>query len=324
MFSLEEEKLPVDRPVLVVDYSWLYRRSYHTFTDLYVDRIREGVSRRIFTGSMYGVVSHLGQLMIRYNCPVYIAIEPKHNRRRYELKPDYKGNRDKSDPALPAIFELYHETLNALALYKDVHIITAPDNCDGEADDVIFSFLLEHNKIFNKFLVFSNDKDLMQSAKDPDIRDKAFYVSVGEPGEISFEKRCMDDFGVSPENVLLYRAIVGDSSDNLKAPVPRFNRELARSIANTVKTPDQIWSHYMIENPPVKKSDQEWMVKLAGQKDKLAVNYEVMTLQHVLCEKREYKKADKNIGYFWMEYAMNEFMQLYEARNNETPKISVI
>jgi 5'-3' exonuclease len=324
MFLQENQDASKIGPVLVVDYSWLYRRSYHTFTDLCVDRVRDGIPKRIFTGSMFGVISHLGQLMVRYNCPVYIAIEPKHNRRRYELKPEYKGNRDKSDPALPAIFELYHETLNALALYRDVHIITAPDICDGEADDVIHSFMLDHHKIFSKFLVFSNDKDLMQSAKDPNLKDKVFYVSVGDPGEVSFEKRCMDDFGVSPENVLLYRAIVGDSSDNLKAPVQRFNRDLARAIATTVKTPDQIWNKFMLENPPVKKTYQEWMVKLAGQKDKLTINYEVMTLQHVLYEKREYKREDRNIGYFWMEYGMNEFMKLYEARNNKTPQVSVV
>jgi 5'-3' exonuclease len=277
--------------------------------------------KRIFTGSMYGVISQVGQLMLRYNCPVYIAIEPKNNRKRYALKPDYKGNRDRNDPELPIIFELYYDTLNALSLYRDVHIISAPDVCDGEADDVIYSFLMDWHLIYDKFLVFSNDKDLMQAAKEPQLKGKIVYASIGDPQEVPFETRCEKEFGISPDSLLLYRSIIGDSSDNLKAPCPRFSRDLARSIVGAAATPEEIWSKAIKEIALDKKSDREWIEKLAGQKKKLEINFEVMKLQYILTEKRDFKRPDRNVGYYWIEYGMSEFMKLYEVRNGKKPEV---
>lgn len=310
------------RDVVLVDYSWLYRRSYHGFTDLFFIQRLAGVEKKYFTGSMYGTVMHCAYLRKKYGCPVYVATEPKSNRERFALRPDYKGNREKSDPA---IFELYGESLTALTLYKDMRIISSP--ADGEADDVINSFILNHVDEYDRFLIFATDKDLIQIAGNPRIpAGKLFYVSLAEPFEIPLEQACAEKFGVTPAQILLYRSIIGDSSDNLKPPVPRFNRDLAKVIVEQCAEPEQIWEQFIPNYRPPKKAMREWLIKLAGQQAAVRSNYDVMRLRHIPVEDitDRHQDASKPISYFWMYYGMAEFVKVWEDINQEKFQVTFI
>ncbi len=79
-----------------------------------------------------------------------------------------------------------------------------------EADDVIAHVCnLQHYSEWQKVII-SNDKDFLQLCNDSTV----LYRPTAD--ELMNQKRVVEQYGVHPTNMALARAIVGDSSDNLK------------------------------------------------------------------------------------------------------------
>jgi DNA polymerase-1 len=82
---------------------------------------------------------------------------------------------------------------------------------DGiEADDTI-AYLTKHNEsdLGNEVVIVSTDKDFLQLVSDK--------VKVFSPTKKKMYNRqvVFDEFGIWPENLLLYRTLDGDKSDNI-------------------------------------------------------------------------------------------------------------
>ena len=81
---------------------------------------------------------------------------------------------------------------------------------DGyEADDIIATISLIAKKEDIEVTIVSSDKDLYQ------LIDKS--VKLFDPVKKIYidGDKCLDKFGVEPENFIDYQSIVGDSSDNV-------------------------------------------------------------------------------------------------------------
>lgn len=114
----------MDKEACVVDYSWLYHKSYRTFRHLHfpVD------GKLVCTGVLYGVIRDLVSLHKKYNCPIFVCLEPPSNSDRYSLYSAYKSGRKHDDD----IYSLYTESLSAVALLPFVVMFSSNDK--GEAD----------------------------------------------------------------------------------------------------------------------------------------------------------------------------------------------
>jgi DNA polymerase-1 len=77
-----------------------------------------------------------------------------------------------------------------------------------EADDVIAS-LVKTIKPYDKVVVVSSDKDLKQLIDD--------NVEFLEPKKMDLvdKEKFFQEYGFYPEGMLLYLALLGDSSDNI-------------------------------------------------------------------------------------------------------------
>lgn len=118
---------------------------------------------------------------------------------RKSIWPPYKENRKKDDPNYKWVGPLMEKCLE---FFSHFHIkCLKVDNCEG--DDCIYATCKYYSEKGEEVKIISNDKDLSQIMN--------WYDTVSQYNPIKKE-------GVPKnENILLEKALVGDTSDNIKA-----------------------------------------------------------------------------------------------------------
>ncbi len=190
-----------DRPLILVDGSSYLYRAYHAMPNL-------RNSRGEHLGAVYGVVNMLRRLLKDYD-PEHIAVvfDAKGPTFRNELYPDYKANRPPMPEDLAAQIEDIHAIVRAMGL---------PLLCvEGvEADDVIGTLATQADAMGMETIISTGDKDMAQLVTD--------HVSLLNTMDDTWLDRegVEKKFGVPPECIVDYLALVGDTSDN----VPGVNK----------------------------------------------------------------------------------------------------
>lgn len=189
------------RLLLVDGSSYLYR-AFHAMPDL---RNRSGEP----TGAIYGMVNMLRRLRADYlkdgltaNCIACVFDAPGKTFRD-DVFPEYKANRASMPEDLRAQIEPIHEVTKALGW----PILMEPGI---EADDVIGT--LAHLAIdsgFDEVVVSTGDKDMAQL-----VTDKITLVDTMK-GSVMTRESVFEKFGVYPEQIIDYLALVGDTVDNV-------------------------------------------------------------------------------------------------------------
>ena len=159
---------------------------------------------------------------------------------RHEMYPEYKANRLKAPEDLlyqiPWIQEL-------VTLFGIPSILQ-----EGyEADDLIAAFVRHARKEGREVRIFSGDKDLMQLVDEGvhmlvPARDPTALLDEFGPPEVR------EKFGVPPEAIPDYLALVGDSSDNVPG-VPGIGDKGARALIENWKSLDGIYKNIMSVTP---------------------------------------------------------------------------
>lgn len=281
------------QPTVIVDFSWIYHRAYHTFASLTFPS--EG--KLIKTGSMYGVIRDLSSLRKRFD-KVKVAIEPKKNDKRYELVSEYKAGRKRPDD----LYDLYQETIYAASCIPGVSVITSEES--GEADDVIYSYIKVQGQegyydSWDVFYIFGNDKDLLQIVSEDWLRNRVFFFHLKNDEAVRFEHHIEKSFGVDPEGVLFFRSVVGDSSDNIASVVPRFPRKKLREFAK-YETPSEFQNRFRCDSELSKDKHARLLIENYG---KWKINYKIMKLQNLpIVEVKAPIGKDSN--YFVKKYGM--------------------
>lgn len=299
------------RTEIFVDYSWLYHKSFHTFSDL--SFVHEG--KTYLTGALYGAVRDIAILKEKFpESPIFVAIEPEDNSSRHMMHESYKQNRPKKDPAM---MELINETTRALTLIPGVTVWSSDQA--GEADDVLYTLIKERKSQFDCAMVYALDNDLLQVAGDIDLAGKCFYAKLKDAA-VPFEGYCSEKYDVHPRDLVLYRALIGDSSDNLKGPVPRFPRALARKLLESrTFNPDpaaDLIAH--INATPLEEfelSEQKWIAALREKADILIKNYKMMKLHSLkLTDMTSYfRDPQKDVEYFVRTYGLNTLQKIKDG-----------
>jgi len=214
------------RRVIVIDSNNIGWRCWHA--PGYARMMHKGKRSGHIFGFVKTVLSFLSKAPGTPTSIVYaVDGHPKH---KYAAYPAYKGNREGSratgDP-MPEVTRLVKH-LPGYVLYDEVQ----------EADDVIAAFIhrmrkREHkaNKRRAEVVVVSSDQDLLQLCDSTAtvIQKRASENVIG--GAHVAAALGLDVPQFYPSAVPLWKAIVGDSSDNIKG-VPRIRRkQLAQVFA---------------------------------------------------------------------------------------------
>ncbi|MBF0264949.1 MAG: DNA polymerase I [Gammaproteobacteria bacterium] len=184
------------QPLVLVDGSSYLYRAFHAMPDL-------TNSKGDATGAVYGVVNMLKRLLKDHQSHhVGIIFDAKGKTFRDELFPEYKANRASMPDDLRSQIEILHEVIKALGF----PLIAIPG---VEADDVIGTLALKAEHMGIDTIVSTGDKDLAQLvSKHVTLIDTMKNQTMDYQGVI-------EKFGVKPEQIRDYLALVGDTADNI-------------------------------------------------------------------------------------------------------------
>ncbi len=155
------------------------------------------------TNAIYGVVNMLRKAKQDYPSD-YIAcvLDPKGKTFRDEIYPDYKATRSAMPEELAAQIEPLIQTIEALGWPIVV--------VDGvEADDVIGTIATHAARSSCKIIISTGDKDLTQL-----VNERVLWVNTMSGDRLGPEG-VKEKFGVPPERIVDYLALVGDTVDNV-------------------------------------------------------------------------------------------------------------
>jgi DNA polymerase-1 len=185
-----------DKSLVLVDGSSYLYRAFHALPDL---RSPAGEP----TGAIYGVLNMLRRLVNDYKADFLGCVfDAKGKTFRDEVYPEYKANRAPMPDDLAAQIEPLMEAIRAMGWPLLV--------VEGvEADDVIATLAKEAERAGIRTVVSTGDKDLAQLV-DPHVT--LINTMSNETLDVPGVKA---KFGVAPEQIVDYLALVGDSVDNI-------------------------------------------------------------------------------------------------------------
>ena len=190
------ENLDDNNSVILVDGSSYVYRAYHALPPLTTSTGQP-------TGAVRGVVTMVMRILQDHpNAPVGMVFDAKGDTFRHEMYEDYKANRAAMPDDLIPQIEPIHEVIKALGI--KIFVV------DGvEADDVIGTLATEAEQKGISTIISTGDKDLAQLVTK---NIKLVNTMKNEVLDIEGVKK---KFGVKPEQIVDYLALVGDTSDNI-------------------------------------------------------------------------------------------------------------
>jgi len=155
------------------------------------------------TGAIKGVINMLQKLVKTYG-PTHIAVvfDAPGGTFRDAIYPEYKANR----PPMPDDLRLQIEPLHALVRALGLPLLCVPD---VEADDVIGTLAQRAAAAGMDVLISTGDKDIAQL-----VNERITLINTMND-TILDRDAVIAKFGVPPERIVDYLALVGDSVDNI-------------------------------------------------------------------------------------------------------------
>lgn len=181
------------------------------------------------TGAIYGVTNMIRSLLNQYN-PSHVAVvfDAKGGSFRNEIYSEYKATREAMPEDLRVQIEPIHEILKTMGL---------PLLCvEGvEADDVIGTLAKQAEAENLPVLISTGDKDMAQLVSDKITLINTMNNVILDPDGV------IKKFGVPPEKIIDYLALMGDSSDNIPG-VPGVGEKTATSLLTEFMGLDDIYN----------------------------------------------------------------------------------
>ena len=189
---MSEEKDPI---ILVDGSSYLYR-AYHALPPL-------TTSKNQPTGAIKGVISMIKKVLIDHpDSPLAVVFDAKGKTFRHDMYSEYKANR----PPMPEDLVQQIEPIHRIISLMGIKLIMIPG---VEADDVIGTLAEQARQKKLNTVISTGDKDMTQL-----VCDNVSVVNTMS-GELLDENGVMNKFGVGPELITDYLALIGDKSDNV-------------------------------------------------------------------------------------------------------------
>jgi len=190
------ENLDDNNSVILVDGSSYVYRAYHALPPLTTSTGQP-------TGAVRGVVTMVMRILQDHpNAPVGMVFDAKGDTFRHEMYEDYKANRAAMPDDLIPQIEPIHEVIKALGI--KIFVVEGV-----EADDVIGTLATEAEQKGISTIISTGDKDLAQ------LVTKNIKLVNTMKNEFLDIKGVQKKFGVKPEQIVDYLALVGDTSDNI-------------------------------------------------------------------------------------------------------------
>ncbi|MFJ4197235.1 DNA polymerase I [Pseudomonas sp. NPDC089534] len=197
-------------PLVLVDGSSYLYRAFHALPPL-------TTSKGMPTGAVKGVLNMLKSLRKQYpDSPFAVVFDAKGGTFRDEMYAEYKANRPSMPDDMRVQIEPLHQSVIALGF---------PLLCvEGvEADDVIGTLARSSAAADRPVIISTGDKDMAQ------LVDGHITLVNTMSGSSMDVEGVKEKFGVAPEQIIDYLALMGDSSDNIPG-VPGIGPKTASGL----------------------------------------------------------------------------------------------
>ncbi|BEN47207.1 DNA polymerase I [Serratia marcescens] len=248
-----------ENPLILVDGSSYLYRAYHAFPPL-TNSAGEP------TGAMYGVLNMLRSLLLQYQ-PSHVAVvfDAKGKTFRDDLFAEYKSHRPPMPDDLRAQIEPLHSMVKAMGL----PLLVTPG---VEADDVIGTLALEAEKAGHAVLISTGDKDMAQLVTPNVTLINTMNNTILGPQEVC------DKYGIPPELIIDFLALMGDSSDNIPG-VPGVGEKTAQALLQGIGGLDALYGN--LENIATLsfRGAKTMAAKLEQNKEVAYLSYKLATIK---------------------------------------------
>ena len=183
-------------PIILVDGSSYLYRAYHALPPLMTSNNQP-------TGAIKGVISMIKRILIDHpESPLAVVFDAKGKTFRHDMYSEYKANR----PPMPEDLVLQIEPIHRIISLMGIKLIMVSG---VEADDVIGTLAEQARQKKLNTVISTGDKDMTQ------LVCESVSVVNTMSGELLDESGVIKKFGVDPDHITDYLALIGDKSDNV-------------------------------------------------------------------------------------------------------------
>lgn len=224
---------PAKKPRLIlIDGHSLAYRAYFAMINTPLS-IENAQGEKEMTGAVFAFTNMLLKVW-KEEQPDYIAVAFDVGKTfRDDLYPEYKGTREKMPDELDQQMRRIQQVVHAF----DIPIFTA----DGyEADDVLGTLATRASGEGFDVVIVTGDRDALQLVS-PSVhvltsRQRFDDVLVYDEAKVS------EAYGVRPDQIIDYKALIGDTSDNVPG-VKGVGEKTAQSLLQQFGTLDAVYAH---------------------------------------------------------------------------------
>ena len=209
-------------PVILVDGSSYLYRAFHALPPLTNSKGKP-------TGAVKGVINMMRRLQKDYPESTHVVVfDAKGKTFRDEMYGEYKANRPPMPDDLRLQIEPIHNIIRAMGMPMLV--------IEGvEADDVIGTLALQATAAEQPVVISTGDKDIAQMVNEHIVMENTMTNTVMD------REGVLEKFGIPPELIIDYLALLGDKSDNIPG-VPGVGEKTALGLLQGIGGLDDIYA----------------------------------------------------------------------------------
>jgi DNA polymerase-1 len=208
-------------PLILVDGSSYLYRAFHALPPLTNSKGKP-------TGAVKGVINMMRRLQKDYPESTHVVVfDAKGKTFRDEIYSDYKAHRPPMPDDLRLQIEPIHKIIQAMGMPMLV--------IEGvEADDVIGTLALQATAAEQPVVISTGDKDIAQMVNEHIVMENTMTNTVLDRAGV------IEKFGIPPELIIDYLALLGDKSDNIPG-VPGVGEKTALGLLQGIGGLDDIY-----------------------------------------------------------------------------------
>jgi DNA polymerase-1 len=215
------ENMDTKTPLILVDGSSYLYRAFHALPPL-------TNSKGVPTGAVKGVINMMRRLQKDYpQSTLVVVFDAKGKTFRDDIYSDYKAHRPPMPDDLRVQIEPIHNIIQAMGLPMLI--------IDGvEADDVIGTLAVQATAAEQPVVISTGDKDIAQLVNEHITLINTMNNSTLDRAGV------IEKFGIPPELIIDYLALLGDKSDNIPG-VPGVGEKTALGLLQGIGGLDDIY-----------------------------------------------------------------------------------
>lgn len=274
--------------VILVDFSWIYNKYYYVAK---VKPLRESSKPEDIMLQVEDMLYRFFTLVEKSypSAKVLLVLDsPLSTTGNISLNSNYKQNRNKEEKK--EVYKCFKDIVGLLS-QKFSNKINFVRALGYEADQVI-AYLSEKYQSKYKVLIFTGDKDLLQVSYYPnvEISDKyekgMFILKTDKEIFEKFKNNKGEDFtriSTNKRDILKYRVLKGDQSDNLKPVFPRIKDTEIVDIIKNYWIDEEYLSLNRISDiiEDIKGDNVKLAEKLKENAEVWLTNYKIMNLYNL-------------------------------------------